>query len=115
MEPMYSNFAWENSEPVGFLVALTSFRNLFTRLLPEGTNGIYCVVTDSCGGTMTFRLDGPEATFLGYNDLHIGYEEYEQTFPIEFYESMTEELCAHELHIYPSELFVQKYQTNSPA
>lgn len=115
MEPMWSDFDWKNSEPVGFLIALTSFRNLFTRLLPRRTKGIYCVLKDTCDGAMTFRLDGPEATFLGYEDLHQGYDEYEHVLPIELYDSLAEELCVHDLHIYPSDAFVQTYQTNSPA
>ena len=133
MEPMYSNFSWESSEPVGFFIALTNFRSLFTRILPEGTSGIYCVVTatnkrngkkgrwqrhddtTSCSGSMTFRLDGPEASFLGYDDLHTGYDDYEQVFAIELYESTTDELCVHDLHIYPSHAFHESYQTNGPA
>lgn len=116
MEPMYSDFDWQNSEPVGFFIALTSFRNLFSKLLPEGTNGIYCFIEDSCGSTgMTFRLDGPEVTFLGYGDFHNGYDEYEQVVQMELYETVTEELCVHQLHIYPSDAFVQSYSTNSPA
>lgn len=114
MEPMFANFT-SGAEPVGFLLALTSFRNLFTRLLPEGTNGIYCVVTDTCGNAMTFVLNGPDAIFLGYDDVHEGYEEYHEQSLMEIYESDTEELCVHELHIYPSAVFQEQYQTNKPA
>lgn len=73
------------------------------------------MVTDSCGNSMTFRLDGPETTFLGYDDLHEGYDEYEQVIQLELYENVTEELCVHDLHIYPSVTFEKTYQTNSPA
>ena len=114
LEPMMANLTGEQ-EPVGFLLALTSYRNLFTRLLPEGTNGIYCVVTDTCGNAMTFLLNGPEAVFLGYNDLHEGYEECHEEYQMEFYKADAPELCVHTLHIYPSATFQQKYQSNKPA
>ena len=123
MEPMYTNFtnpsnpedaAKDNAELVGFMIALTSYRNLFTRLLPEGANGLYCVVTDSCGIKMTFELNGPEAVFLGYDDLHEGLEEYESTVPLELYERDADELCVHDLHIYPSKRFQQSYNTRKP-
>ena len=126
MEPMYTNFTNPNSENpnqaqednaelVGFMIALTSYRNLFTRLLPEGADGVYCVVTDTCGIKMTFELNGPEAIFLGYDDLHEGLEEYESTIPLELYERTdAEELCVHDLHIYPSRKFQQSYQTRKP-
>mmetsp|Transcript_20032 Transcript_20032/g.35262 ORF Transcript_20032/g.35262 Transcript_20032/m.35262 type:complete len:1107 (-) Transcript_20032:235-3555(-) len=115
MEPMYSNYT-EQEEPVGFLLALTSYRNLFTRLLPDGVNGMYCVITDTCGNAMTFVLNGADAVFLGYDDVHEGYEEYEIAFPLELYEHEdVEGLCAHEIHIYPSFTMVTAYKTNNPA
>ena len=66
---------------------------------------------------MTFLLNGPEAIFLGYNDTHQGYEEYHEQFTMELYQHAegVEELCVHELHIYPSATFENTYSTNKPA
>lgn len=114
MEPMLSNFSG-SPDPVGFMLALTSYRNLFTRLLPEGANGIYCVLTDTCGIAMTFLLNGPHAEFIGYDDYHDGLDEYERVVTLELYQNYTEELCVHDLHIYPSITFQQSYETNKPA
>lgn len=113
MEPMLANFSGVQ-EPIGFLIALTSYRNLFTRLLPEGINGIYCVVTDTCGNNMTFVLNGPEAIFLGYVDAHEGYEVYHEEIRMEIYKGNAEELCVHTLHIYPSATFEMSFQSNKP-
>jgi hypothetical protein len=114
LEPMMANLTGKQ-EPVGFLLALASFRNFFTRLLPEGIYGIYAVVSDTCGNHMTFLLNGPEVVFLGYNDLHEeGYEEYHEEFQMEFYKTQASELCVHTLHIYPSATFEQLYRTNKP-
>jgi hypothetical protein len=114
MEPIFANFSGVQ-EPVGFILALTPYRNLFTRLLPEGHSGIYCVVTDTCGNSMTYELNGPEATFLGYHDVHNGYDEYHEQSQMELYEKGAEELCVKDLHIYPSATFESGYQTNKPA
>lgn len=114
MEPLLSNFTG-STEPVGFVLALTSFKNLFSRLLPEGANGIYCVVKDTCGKNMTFLLNGPDVEFMGWDDHHRGFEEYEQVIQLELYENYTKGLCVHVLHIYPSATFQESYETNKPA
>jgi hypothetical protein len=113
MEPMLANLTGED-EPVGFLLALTSYRNLFTRLIPEDANGIYCVVSDTCGNDMTYELNGPEARFLGYEDFHEGYEDYHEQIEIVHYKNRVEELCLPTLHIYPSATFEKDHQTNKP-
>lgn len=117
LERVYSNFT-EEPETIGFLLALTSFRNLFTRLLPEGANGIYAVVTGSeaCGSNFTYLLEGPNATFLGYDDFHeLALEDYLEGLPLELYTNVTDDLCYHELSLYPSAAFQESYQTNKPA
>jgi hypothetical protein len=94
MEPVYADFE-ENSEIVGFLLGVTIWKNLFNRLIPEGANGIVCVVKDTCGGTMAFELNGPVATYMGDEDLHDkAFHEYEVRMPIEQYETQVEGLCA---------------------
>jgi hypothetical protein len=113
MEPILSNFTG-SEEPVGFIMGLTSFKNFFTRLLPEGANGIYCVMNDTCGTSMTFLLNGPEVEFLGYADLHEGLDEYERVVHVELYQNSTEELCVHDLFIYPSQAYMQSYESNKP-
>jgi hypothetical protein len=57
MEKVQVDFG-KGKEVAGFVLGLTSFRNLFTRLVPEGTQGIYAVVrgTPACGRNMTFLL-----------------------------------------------------------
>jgi class 3 adenylate cyclase len=115
MEPVYADFE-ENSEIVGFLLGVTTWINLFNRLIPEGANGIVCVVKDSCGGTMAFELNGPKATFMGDEDLHEkAFHEYEVRMPIEQYETKVEGLCAHELFIYPSSKLTEGHLSNTPA
>lgn len=116
MKPVQVDFG-EGKDVAGFVLALTSFRNLFTRLVPDGTAGIYAVITGNaaCGRNQTFLLKGEVAEFLGYDDLHEPeLEEYKRSTPMELYEDPPEGLCLHELNIYPSVAFRESYDTNKP-
>ncbi|KAL3917503.1 MAG: hypothetical protein SGILL_004683 [Bacillariaceae sp.] len=119
MHPVQVDFG-EGKEIAGFVLALTSFRNLFTRLVPEGTQGIFAVVTGNaaCGRNMTFLLKGEVAEFLGYEDLHeteSKLEEYKYSTPMELLDDdHPDNVCLHELNIYPSAAFRSSYNTNKP-
>jgi hypothetical protein len=115
MEPVYDSFE-EEPELVGVLVAVTSWENLFDRLLPEGTNGIVCVVTGACGNDITFELNGPETVYLGPTDAHDpSFDDYGEHFPVEIHDyDHVEDLCLRTLHIYPSKTFRESYNTNDP-
>ena len=117
MEPVFANFSSEQSEPIGFVMGLTSFRHLFEDILPPGADGIYCVLTGSsaCGTNITYLINGPEAIFIGYHDLHEGLDEYEASIQLELYDTITENLCVHDLHIYPSPGLEELHQTSKAA
>eukprot|EP00536_Pseudo-nitzschia_multiseries_P010553 jgi/Psemu1/243039/estExt_Genewise1.C_3250021 len=127
MERVFADFDTDTtkSEPIGFVLGLSSYRHLFERILPEGrAKGIYCVLegtTEACGGTgttatgtITYLIDGPEAVFVGYGDLHNKeMDEYEATIHrLELYDTITESVCVHDLHIYPTPEFKAAYTTN---
>lgn len=116
MEPVYATFSSAESEPIGLIMALTSYRHLFESILPHKADGIYVVLTGSsaCGTNLTFLLNGPKATFVGFQDLHEGMDEYEETIPMELYSTISENLCFHDLHIYPAPTFVKSHLTNKP-
>lgn len=116
MEPVYANLSSTESEPIGLIMGLTSYRHLFENILPPKADGIYVVLTGSsaCTANLTFLLNGPEATFIGFHDLHEGMEEYEAMIPMELYNNTSENLCTHDLHIYPSPAFVESLHTRKP-
>jgi len=120
MEPVYEAFE-ENPRLSGFLVGVTNWHNLFDRLVPKSAHGIVCVLEDSCGGFMSFELEGEVANYLGPFDFHDhAYDSYcRTTTNIELYENAVQNnppgMCAHDLHIYPSMTFQASYKTNSPA
>ncbi|KAG7352535.1 adenylate/guanylate cyclase [Nitzschia inconspicua] len=114
MEQVHVDFG-QGKEAGGFVLALTSFRNLFTRLLPEGTEGIYAVITGTlaCERNMTFLLRGEAVDFLGYEDLHeLELEHHRRSIQMEIYETVPDDLCLHELNLYPSKAYIDSYKTN---
>jgi hypothetical protein len=119
LEPVYDSFG-EGSKLVGFAIGLTVWKNLLNQLLPPGMNGIFCVVKDRCGDIMTFRVDGPKATFLGYEDLHDPtYDQYETYVALEAslggVHTSVDGVCSHDMFFYPSAEYVAIYKTNLPA
>jgi hypothetical protein len=115
MEPVYDSFE-EDPEVVGVLVAVTAWENLFDRLLAEGTNGIICVITDTCGNDITYELNGPRSVYLGPTDAHDpSFDDFGEHVQIEVHDiDHVKDLCVHTLHIYPSKTFRESYDTNEP-
>jgi hypothetical protein len=114
-EPVYDVFA-KNAKVVGVLFALAPFDNLFNDILDENAKGIICVISDSCGSTITFEINGPNVTFFGYGDFHDPkYDKFANVANLELYESMVDGLCVHKVHVYPSSVFAQEYFTSQPA
>lgn len=104
---------------VGILIAVTSFENLFDRILPTKVKGVEVVVSDSCGNDITYELnaiDEYRSKFLGPGDLHDStFDEFRRSTPLELYESDGGALCIHDIHIYPSAKLRESYDTVKPA
>jgi hypothetical protein len=82
--------------------------------LANGENGLICVITDPCGEDFTYRIDGPNATFLGVGDLHDPkWNKLERNVQLEV-NALASEKCIHHLHIYPTAAFQSKYVTSQP-
>lgn len=60
----------DNKKVVGMITSNVYWKNLFSNLLSPKSGGIVCVVQNSFNQTFSYRLDGPDATFLGMADLH---------------------------------------------
>jgi hypothetical protein len=114
MEPVYSAFE-EDPELVGFITGVTALSDLLDSILPEDALGIVCVIKDSCGGAITYELNGLESTYLGAGDLHdTSFDKYERSCPMELYNTTFERHCAHDLYIYPSVTFRVNFDTKYP-
>lgn len=81
IEPIFKTF-FDDPELVGFIFAVVPWDTYFLNVLPTGTNGFIVRVLGTCGATISFRLDGPDVTYLGedfkpnpkYNSLVQGRE-----------------------------------------
>jgi len=114
-EPVFDNFE-PGARMVGFLLALTSWRNMFNNILPEGASGILIVVNGNCGGQFTFELDGPTPVYLGKGDHHDPiFDAYKRSIMVEDYpQGIVEGMCYHEIDVYPSVTFHDSYRTSKP-
>ena len=56
--------------PVGVLTGTFYWRDMIAGSLPRGYDPVIAVFTNSCNPTFTYKIDGPEAVFLGRGDLH---------------------------------------------
>jgi hypothetical protein len=114
MEPVYAEFA-QAPKLVGVLVAVTTFGNLLDRDLPEGANGVICVISDTCGNTVSYELDGRLSTFLGPGDWHDSqFDSFQRAAPLELYNVVGKGSCDHRIFIYPSSKLIASYQTRTP-
>jgi hypothetical protein len=57
--PVYESFDEEESEtPVALLEAVVPWHNFFKNLVPEGTPGLFLVLTNTCGQEVTCKYKG---------------------------------------------------------
>jgi hypothetical protein len=57
-QPIFREIYNSSSEIVGYVSALITWDRYFSNLLPEGRKGITCVVSNTCGQSFTYYLDG---------------------------------------------------------
>jgi hypothetical protein len=77
--PIRSNFG-PNGGFVGLLSAVISSDKFLSGLLPEGVNGVYVVITNTCNQAFTYIVNGPIAVYVGPGDLHqTEYDYLEET------------------------------------
>lgn len=110
---------------VGLLASEVSWTRFFEGILPSSTLGIICVYKNSCDQEFTYRLDGSEATFLGFEDLHDkSFDHLVESKGLSYLLNepgnfaalqMDYEYCPFELRIYPSDTFAQEYMSREPA
>ena len=122
VETVYDSFDASTRNVVGALVAAIPWSLYFEGLLHEGANGLICVLKNTCGDEFTYRLDGPEAHYLGEGDRHDRYyDDFEfitEFAPfVDFTNADDDSIAAHceySLHIYPSAALEEAYHSKKP-
>jgi hypothetical protein len=72
-QPIYSSLSRE-TKVVGYLFSVVAWENFLVNLLPDGVNGIFAVLRNSCDQTVTYELNGNEVRFFWKN--------YRKTFTV---------------------------------
>lgn len=116
-----------NAAFVGNLLISLMWRTLIENILPENSDGIILVFEDSCGPPFTYRLNGPEAIFLGGSDLHDpAYEDMRISASLPYLANskdgsssytglpLAAEYCPRMIHIYPSKDMENDHSTSDP-
>jgi len=67
--PVFDRFG-EDRKVTGVLATRFYWRFMLTDILPQGTQGIICVVESTDGQKHTFEVVGPRAKYLGPGDFH---------------------------------------------
>jgi hypothetical protein len=110
--PVYQNND-EDSELVAMLTASLPWDSYFKNVLPEGIDGIFLVVSNTCNQTFSYLIDGPEISYLGLGDLHD--PKYDDNFVVSGLTSFVSvQNCLYSFHLYPTEEFEEAYITNEP-
>ena len=114
MTPLF-NDASSKSNVVGVVVAVLSWDTYFKNVLQAGTPSVDVVVNaESCGGSFTLQVQGPDVRYLGTGDLHDNsYNDL--GLWIDFAEELTVHAgCTYSISIYPSQAFVSTYENKEP-
>ena len=127
--PVFDSFNPLAKNVSGIIVTTIYWRLLFANILPNNVKGVICVLSNTLGETVTYRLDGRTATYVGVGDLHDPkYDSFVVTRDISDY--ITERASietssyttvaldggytSYQIHVYPSEDMEAIYITNDP-
>jgi hypothetical protein len=126
LSSIYDDFDTLNWRIPSFRWGILLWEGHFSDLLPADVIGLVCVLTNTCGQTFTFAIDGPNATFLGDGNLHDGIFDslvVETRFDVDEFASMWAVAndnsnqtgqCDFSLSIYPTVLFRDAYTSFQP-
>jgi hypothetical protein len=68
--PVFRELNTDSSDIVAMVVNVLPWDNYLKNALPDGVDGIYCVLHNSFGQAFTYVVNGQDATYLGEGDLH---------------------------------------------
>jgi CHASE domain/Adenylate and Guanylate cyclase catalytic domain len=120
--PIYPSLKKDHHDPddmVGLLAAVVSWDTYFSNILHKDNDGLVVVLHNACGEHFTYRIDGPEAIFLGQGDHHDPlYNGLEIRTPfapfLKLNHSSSQEHCEYDLRMYPSTTLKRRYTSKKP-
>ena len=127
--PVFDNFDPINRQVAGFVLMTIYWRLYFTDSLPEDARGIVVVLENTLNQTFSYRIDGPEAVYLGSGDFHDEqYDDLVQSQDVTTYiESRADpttraftavnlngDYCRYTMRVYPTQDMEKEYVTIKP-
>jgi signal transduction histidine kinase/CheY-like chemotaxis protein len=126
--PVFDSFE-DDRQLAGVLATNVVWKLLFTDILPPSASGIVCILENSYNQTLAFRIDGPDVTYLGDEDLHdTRYDYLEEFADINAYVQsqarpetrsytavpLNKDFGKYTLRIYPSRDTEERFSSNKP-
>jgi hypothetical protein len=118
--PIYASYT--HSTIQGFALGVFPWAKYFSDVLPEGVDGVDCVIKTSCDGhyqAHTFRIHGKHASYIGKGSLRESqFDGFEVKSDMEFFHSYSTTegtKCNYTLSIYPSEEFRSSFESRRSA
>ena len=129
--PVFNNFKTEEEgrELVGILYSNIYWRLFLDDILPPNVQGVIAVIENSNNQTFSYRLDGPDVTYLGTGDYHetefdylgvsaevISYVKKRAGPETTGYTTvdLNSDFISYQLRVYPSNDMKQMYTSNKP-
>lgn len=119
--PIHRNPVDQTSDIVGSLATGVALNAALVDLLPDGVNGIVCVMMNNMDQAYTYEIRGRDAVYLGEGDLHDTFYEYEKmqvTVDMALHSNpnytLTPGNTQYKMHIYPSASFKDAYTSSIP-
>lgn len=120
--PVFDSFDKETRKDVATIIAIMSLDTFLVNSLPEGVNGIYLVIENTCDQQYTYRLDGNKVKYLGQGDLspknydkdlhrELDFDEVYKNLDLQ---KSTPGACLYSYHLTPSDDFDAVFETNLP-
>ena len=119
------DIAKKEGNMVGIMAMSIYWKDTIKNILPPGSDGVVVVFENECNPTFTFRIDGPDAYYLGQGDGHDPtYDDMEVSSWFNHLTSsnsnsgdytgipLDEEYCPFHLRVYPSDAMRARYITN---
>ena len=124
--PVHKVVGASQSDMVAMVGAAIAWNRALQNVIPDGVRSMDAVLTNNCHQTFTYRVNGPDVTFLGDGDWHnsdfsdIGVEMDLTTQQQQQYVShpnvpATPGHCQYSLRIYPTSDFRASYESDTPA
>lgn len=117
--PIYERVHDYDSRIVAQVNAAVAWDASMRHLLPETVHGIHCVIRNNCDQVFTYEVNGPNAMFLGREDVHNPkYDDMMVQVELDMHThpdfATTPHHCQYTVYIYPTDTFRNDYTTHLP-